>query len=336
VSLAKTLIVMRPQGLYCPSGDFYIDPMQAVPRALITHAHSDHARPGSQAYLGAASGSGLVRERLGQQARIETLRFGETRRIGEATVSFHPAGHVLGSAQIRIEHRGAVAVVSGDYKRQNDPAAEAFEPVRCNYFISECTFGLPVYRWPDPAEVMADLRAWWQQCRNDKRTAIVLAYALGKTQRILASLGEPLDAIGLHGAAERFTPHYAAAGVALPPTLKAGDAVEALRGRGLVIAPLSVQNTPWLKKFAPYSLAGASGWMQMRGQRRRQAMDRGFVLSDHVDWPGLLNTVEATGAEHIGLTHGQSEPLARYLREERGLDAFTLPGRFSRDAAEAE
>ena len=328
-SITSPLVRITPNGLYCEAGDFYIDPWRRVDRALITHAHSDHARSGMKAYLTAASGIGVLRERIGKDAAIEGIAFGERRRMGDVDVSFHPAGHLLGSGQIRIEHKGEVWVVTGDYKNAPDASCEAFEPVRCDTLITESTFGLPVYRWPEPQEVFRQINEWWLGNQEEGRTSILFAYALGKAQRVLCGLDPSIGPIGVHGAVDKMLPHYRAAGRPIPETIKAGaDMRDVLKGRGLIVAPGSAQNTPWIRRFAPYSLAFASGWMAVRGARRRQALDRGFVLSDHVDWPGILSTIEASGASRICVTHGYAAPLIRWLKEERGLDAFEVPTRY--------
>lgn len=323
------LVRPTPQGLYCEAGDFFIDPWRPVARALITHGHSDHARYGMGAYLTARPGVEVVRERVGRGARIEGIAFGERRRMGEVEVSFHPAGHLLGSAQIRIAHRGEVWVVTGDYKIQPDPSCEAFEPVPCHHLITESTFGLPIYRWPEPAEVFRQINDWWRANQAEGRTSILFAYALGKAQRVLCGLDPRIGPIGVHGAVEKLNAHYRAARRPLPDTLHAGaETKQVLAGRGLIVAPGSAQNTPWIRRFAPYSLAFASGWMTVRGARRRRALDRGFVLSDHVDWPGLVQTIDQSGAECVGVTHGYAAPLIRWLGETRSLDAYEIPTRY--------
>lgn len=328
------LIEVTERGLYCEAGGFYIDPWRAVDRAVITHAHSDHARSGSAAYLCSESGEGVLRERVGKQAHIETLDWGGAVSIGEAKVSFHPAGHVLGSAQVRVEHMGEIWVVSGDYKTQEDRSCERFEAVRCHTFITESTFGLPIYRWRPTAEVMEGVHAWWRRNREEGRTSILFAYALGKAQRILCGLDPEVGPIGVHGSVERFLPHYRFWGKPIPDCVNAkGEAVKELKGKGLVIAPGSTQNSDWLRKFTPCSLAFASGWMQVRGGRRRRALDRGFVISDHADWDGLLGTIEATGADRIGVTHGYTEPLVRWLKES-GKEAWAVPTRFEGEGVE--
>lgn len=284
------------------------------------------------AYLTAAPGVGVVRERVGKDAAIEGIAYGEQRRVGEVTVSFHPAGHLLGSGQIRVEHCGEVWVVTGDYKTEQDLSCEVFEPVRCHTLITESTFGLPVYNWPEPGEVFGQINQWWQNNQAEGRTSILFAYALGKAQRVLCGLDATIGPIGVHSAVERLNPHYRAAGRPLPATVLANAETKAiLQGRGLIVAPGSAQNTPWIRRFAPYSLGFASGWMTVRGNRRRRALDRGFILSDHVDWSGILQTIEASGASRVGVTHGYANALVRWLREERGLQAHELPTRFGSD-----
>lgn len=331
----KDLIRQTERGLYCEAGDFYVDPWSPVDRAVITHAHSDHARPGSRWYLCAERGVGVLRERLGGEASIQSARYGETMTINGVRVSLHPAGHLLGSAQVRIEHEGEVWVVSGDYKLQVDPTCDAYEPVKCDVFISECTFGLPIYRWREPQLVFDEINEWWRENQTRRQTSILYAYALGKAQRILAGVDASIGPILAHGAVMRFLPLYEAAGVKLPQVQRAEpDIIKQARGSALVIAPASARNSPWLRKFGRQSSAFASGWMQVRGNRRRSNVDRGFVLSDHADWDDLLATIRATGASRIGVTHGYTDPLARYLNEQ-GIPTKVYRTRFS-DTGEDE
>ncbi len=329
------LLILTPEGLYCPAGGFHVDPWGCVDRALITHAHSDHDRRGHRASLASNSSLPLLRERLGTDTPLEGLAFGEPRRFGDVTLSLHPAGHMLGSAQVRIEYRGEVWVVSGDYKLEPDPTCEPFEPQRCDCFVTESTFGLPIYRWPDPADVFAQINDWWRGNQEAGRTSLLFGYAVGKGQRLLSGLDPAIGPILLHGAVSRFTEVYRAAGIALPPTLPA-DAENARRhkGRALVVAPPSAAASPWARKFAPASTAFASGWMAIRGTRRRRALDRGFVLSDHADWEGLLRAIRATGAGRVWATHGQSRALVRYLNE-NGWQAATVETKFGAPEAEA-
>ena len=317
------LLTLTDAGLCCERGGFHVDPWQSVPRALLTHGHADHARSGSEAYLAAAPGLGILQKRLGAEARIEVLPYGEPRRLNGVTVSFHPAGHVLGSAQLRVEGDGQVWVVSGDYKRGADPTCEPFEPQRCDVFITEATFGLPVYAFRPGSEVAAEILAWWDECRAEGRPAVLLAYALGKAQRILAELARLTDRpVRTHGAVEGLVEVYRAAGVALLPTTPVQEGDRGGKGE-LILAPPSAAGSPWLKRFPGASLGFASGWMRLRGTRRRQGYDRGFVLSDHADWPSLLRTVDETQASRVLVTHGSSATLARALQE-RGIQAEVL------------
>jgi putative mRNA 3-end processing factor len=327
------LLQVTESGLYCAQGDFHVDPWRRVPRAIITHAHADHARAGSDRYLCAAAGKTVLRERIGGGSPIDVLRPGESLSINGVTVSLHPAGHVLGSAQVRLEHRGVTWVVTGDYKLAADPTCAPFEPVRCDVFVTESTFGLPVYRWPDPATVAAEINAWWSANRDAGRTSVILAYALGKAQRIAALVDPSIGPIVAHGAVMRMVEAYRASGVRLPPidrvpprARRVGD------GRALVIAPPSVMGGSWLNLFGESAVASASGWMMVRGVRRRRGLERGFVVSDHADFPGLMAAIGASGASRVLVTHGFADALARLLRE-RGLDAGVLPTRFVGEAA---
>ncbi len=326
------LLEVTESGLYCAAGDFYVDPWRRVDRAVITHAHADHARPGHGRYLCAAPGKPVLRTRMGGNATIDSLRYGETTSINGVTVSLHPAGHVLGSAQVRVEHRGEVWVVTGDYKLDHDPTCASFEPVRCDVFVTESTFGLPVYRWPAPDVVAAAINAWWRANRDAGRTSVILAYALGKAQRIAASVDAGIGPIVAHGAVMKLVEAYRASGVRLPSIDRVPPRARRVGGgRALVIAPPSVHGTTWLKMFGESSVAVASGWMTVRGVRRRRGVETGFVVSDHADFPGLLSAIEASGASRVLVTHGFSDVLARYLREQ-GLDAKPLATRFTGEA----
>jgi putative mRNA 3-end processing factor len=343
MSLSETsLLQSTDAGLYCPAGGFYVDPWRRVDRAIVTHAHADHACWGCGQYLTAHDGRTVLRARVGDAAVIETLAYGEPTQINVVRVSLHPAGHILGSAQVRIEHRGEVWVVSGDYKTEPDLTCAQFEVVRCHTFISESTFGLPVYRWQEQRIVFDEIRSWWQANQAAGKASLILAYALGKSQRILAGLaaaGELPGPIFTHGAVEAMTEAYRAAGAGLPSTTHVSAVgAKADWSRALIVAPPSAQGTPWMRKFGSLSTGFASGWMRIRGARRRKSVDRGFVLSDHVDWPSLLHTIEATGAERILLTHGYTSVVARWLQSQ-GKTADTLATEYSGerdDAGEAE
>lgn len=323
--MSDALLQPRPEGLYCPAGDFFIDPMLPVAHAVVTHAHGDHARAGSGRYQVAQAGIGLMRERLGADSGIDAHAYGARFAMGEVTVSLHPAGHVLGSAQVRMEHAGRVVVVSGDYKRDPDPTCVPFEPVRCDVFVTESTFGLPVYRWPPMDQVIDELLAWWDDCARRKVPAVLFCYALGKAQRILAELAARTDrAVHLHGAMLRLVESYREAGVAMVPTEPVSDSPNGRNFAGeLIMAPPSAAGSPWMKRFGKASTGFASGWMQIRGNRRRRGYDRGFVVSDHADWPGLIRSVKDSQASRIYVTHGDGETLIRYLREQ-GHDALSL------------
>jgi putative mRNA 3-end processing factor len=319
---------LTDSGLYCPAGDFTIDPWRPVRAAVVTHAHADHARPGSMSYLCARPGEMILKTRLGDDAQIRSLKYGESLTLGAVRVSLHPAGHLLGSAQVRIEHRGHVTVVSGDYKTQADATCLPMEPLRCHRFISESTFGLPVFRWPAQDALMADINGWWRASRLSGRSCLLFAYALGKAQRILAGLDASIGPIFTHGAVEKFNRCYRLAGVRLPDTRYVGDVDDPKQFEGaMVIAPPSADNPLWTKKFPPHVRGFASGWMQIRGNRRRRSVDRGFVLSDHADWDGLLAAIGATGAETVGVTHGYAAEMARWLQE-KGRRAEVIPTRF--------
>lgn len=332
------LLQMTDRGLYCAAGQFYIDPWEPVERAVITHAHGDHAYPGSRLYLAAAGSQHVLRLRLGDDASITTLAYGETSEMNGVRLSFHPAGHILGSAQVRIAYQGEVWVVSGDYKTGYDATCTPFELQHCHTFITEATFGLPIYRWPEQAEVFAEINAWWRQNQAEGRASVLFAYALGKAQRVLAGIDPTIGPIYVHGAVHAMNQAYAASGVALPHsdyvleyTTRAGPKVD--WSQALIVAPPSAQATPWLQRFGEISTAFASGWMRVRGQRRRRSVDRGFVLSDHVDWPSLLQVVAATGAGRVLVTHGYIAPVVRWLREQ-GVDAYGLDTHFGSEVEE--
>ena len=335
--LPLDLIASTDRGLYCAAGDFHIDPWRPVSRAVITHAHSDHARFGSDVYVCHRDTAPILRKRLGDVA-IEAAAYGEILTRNGVEISLHPAGHVLGSAQVRVSAKGETWVASGDYKLESDGVSAAFEPVRCHAFISESTFGLPIYRWRPQAETFAAIDAWRRENIAAGRASILFAYALGKAQRVLANVDAALGPVVCHGSVEAINALYRSAGILLPPTRLATEIGNKRDfAHALILAPPSAVASPWLKRFGDYSDALASGWMQVRGNRRRRGLDRGFALSDHADWPGLVAAIEATGAERILVTHGYAEALARYLRE-KGFDARALKTAYGddEDANEAE
>jgi putative mRNA 3-end processing factor len=319
------MLITTPSGLYCEAGDFYVDPWQPVPRALITHAHGDHARSGSASYLCAAECAPLLRRRFGADASIESLPYGTPLRLANVSVSFHPAGHILGSAQIRVEGPGGVWVLAGDYKRAPDSTCAAFEPLPCDTFVTESTFGLPIYRW-DPTEVvMAEILDWWQSNAQRGLTSVLFCYTLGKAQRVLAELATLTDRPAyVHGMMIPMIEVYRDRGITLLPTRPLIDKPRGTSFAGeLVLAPLSARGTPWMRRLGDISDAFVSGLMRVRGVRRQRAFDRGFVLSDHADWPAILQTVTDTGAARVLATHGHAEPLARFL-ESNGLQSGVI------------
>jgi putative mRNA 3-end processing factor len=322
---AEGLLRLTPEGLYCVPAEAWIDPWRPVPRALITHAHADHARPGSGAYWASSAGEGVLRARLGAQLPLTAVPYGAPLRLSGARISFHSAGHVLGSAQILIEAAGERWLVSGDYKRDDDPSCTPFTPVSADVFISEATFGLPIYRWDSGSSVAREIRHWWRSA--PAVPSVLFCYAFGKAQRVLAELHAlgVREEVLLHGAVQSLIAPYRQAGVAMVPTapLSAVPRGESLAGR-LILAPPSAQRSPWMRRCAEAQTAFASGWMAVRGVRRRRGVGRGFVLSDHADWPSLVRTIVESGARRVILTHGQEEALARYLREVEGVDAWPL------------
>lgn len=330
----QPLCTFTNKGIYCPQGDFYIDPWKPVPRAVITHAHSDHARWGHDVYLVAQGNQQILRHRLGTDIRLSVLPYGETTTSNGVKISFHPAGHVWGSAQIRLEHKGEVWVISGDYKLENDGFSMPFEPVKCHTFITECTFGLPVFQWEPQAMVMAQIHHWWRQNAAEGKTSILLAYALGKAQRLIRNLDHSIGRVYVHGAIHQVNDALAQSGARLPATQYAAPELDKRSFPGsLIIAPGSAAGTPWMRKFQPYEVASVSGWMQIRGIRRRRSEGRGFVLSDHADWAGLNTAVEATGAQRVFVTHGYVDVFARWLAE-KGLEAGIVKTQFEGELEE--
>ena len=307
-----------------------------MPRALVTHAHGDHLAWGCESYLVTSNGLGITRERLGQLGdRAEAIEYGESRDMNGVRISFHPAGHILGSAQIRVERHGEVWVASGDYKIDPDPTCAPWEPVRCHTFITESTFGLPIYRWPSQQQVFSDINAWWKSNADDGRASLLYGYALGKAQRLLAGLDPDIGPILTHGAVERMTSRYRDAGVPMPDTTYALNAAKTERwDRAIIVAPPSAEGSTWARRFGKYAAAFASGWMRVRGARRRRGVDKGFTLSDHVDWPQLLTAIDATGAERVWVTHGFTGPVVRWLTE-HGIEAKAIATRFEGERDDA-
>jgi putative mRNA 3-end processing factor len=312
----SNLVSFTDKGLYCEKGNFYIDPWKPVDKAIITHAHGDHARFGSKNYLCHTFTKPILRLRLGEN-NYQTLQWNEPVFINGIKVSLHPAGHIIGSSQVRIECNGEVWVISGDYKTEDDGLSAKFEPLICNTFITESTFGLPIYKWKPQQLIYDNIINWISKNKENGKTSLLLAYSLGKAQRVLQAIKETAQTIYAHGAVFNMQQMLIDNGWKLttveritPDTPK-----ELLKGT-VVVAPPSADGTPWMKKFHPYSVGICSGWMQVRGNIRRRNADAGFALSDHADWDGLLQTIKATEAERLFVTHGFQSAFSRYCNEE--------------------
>lgn len=324
--MATQLIQFTDKGLYCAAGGFYIDPWKPVDRAVITHAHSDHARPGSGSYLCHSYTRPLLALRLGDH-NYQTLEWNEPITINDVKLSLHPAGHMIGSSQIRIEAKGEVWVVSGDYKVENDGISGEFEPVPCDVFITESTFGLPVYNWKPQEEIYENIRQWILRNHAAGNTSVLLAYSMGKAQRVLQCVASLNIPIFLHGAVYNVQHTLQEAGWKVTPATRAGGGA----GKGsIVIAPGIADGTPWMKQFHPYKIGICSGWMQVRGHFRRSNADAGFALSDHADWNGLLKAVKATGARKVYVTHGFQSAFSRYLNE-IGIESAEVATAYGQD-----
>jgi putative mRNA 3-end processing factor len=320
----QKLIRLTDRGLYCDAGGFYVDPWHPVQRAIITHAHSDHARHGCRNYLGTTASRELFCLRLPADAEFQFLAYGEEIQIGGVKVSLHPAGHILGSAMVRIEHRGYVVLVTGDYKVGPDATCESWQPIKCNLMITESTFALPVYRWEEQRVTFDSINAWWRSSSDEGKCCLLYGYAVGKSQRLLAGLDRSIGPIFTHGAVENGTRAYRATGVDLPLTTTVSEIPSGTSFAGaMVLAVPSAHGTPWMRRFGEVSTAMASGWMAIRGARRQRGVDRGFILSDHADWPGLLEAVDACKPEDVWVTHGYTAVLSRHLQS-RGYRSVAL------------
>lgn len=329
---AKPLLEFNDNGIYCPAGNFYIDPWRPVKYAVITHAHSDHAKWGHENYLAHTLSREILKYRLGD-IKLDTMDYGQSTSLNGVQVSLHPAGHIIGSAQVRVEYQGEVWVVSGDYKLEDDGVCQPFEPVKCHSFISECTFGMPVYKWRPQQEIFDNMNNWWLRNIEEGKTSVLVGYSLGKAQRILQGLDLSIGNVYTHGVIENTNQALRENGVQLNPTIRvtADTNRESMR-KGLVLCPPSSVGTPWMRKFYPYSFGYCSGWMALRGAKRRRAADRGFVLSDHADWDSLIEAIKATECESVYLTHGYTAPFSRYLAE-IGYDAHEAHTLYGGDEA---
>lgn len=310
------LISFTEKGLYCQKGDFYVDPWKPVDRAVITHAHSDHAYYGHKYYLCHNYTKPILQLRLGDN-NYQTVGWDEPIYLNGIKISLHPAGHIIGSSQVRIEVDGDVWVISGDYKTEDDCISGNFEPISCNTFITESTFGLPIYKWKPQQEIYNNIITWINKNKENGKTSVILAYSLGKAQRVLQAIRETTQTIFAHSAVFNMQQMLIENGWNLTPVERVTPETpkELLKGT-VVIAPPSADGTPWMKKFNPHSVGVCSGWMQVRGNARRRNVDAGFALSDHADWDGLLQTVKATGAERVFVTHGFQSAFSRYINEQ--------------------
>jgi putative mRNA 3-end processing factor len=331
------LLELTPSGLYCPQADIFIDPWRPVKKAVITHAHSDHARWGMKHYLSHHHSAEVMKLRLGQEISLETLEYGETLVINGVILSLHPAGHIPGSAQVRLEYKGKTVVISGDYKTENDGLSQPFLPIKCHEFVSECTFGMPIYKWQNQKEIFTSINAWWRQNASLGRNSVLFAYSLGKAQRIINQLDLSIGEVFAHGAIWNTNQALLANGVKVTEIPKVTQEIPKNRFKGtMIIAPPSAMGSPWMKQFSPYQTGICSGWMNIRGARRRRAADAGFVLSDHADWEGLISAIKATEAEKVYLTHGSTAVFGRYLEEVEKIHAVELKTLFEGENSNLE
>jgi putative mRNA 3-end processing factor len=328
------LLQFTDKGIYCPVANVYLDPWKPVDKAIISHGHSDHAYFGHKQYLTTHDAMPVIKYRLYLQDNIQTLQYGEPLDINGVKFSFHPAGHIPGSAQIRVEYKGEVWVFSGDYKLQHDGISTPFEPVKCHVFITESTFGLPIYKWKPQAEIFDDINRWWAKNKEEGKTSVIAGYTLGKAQRILKNIDPSIGKIFTHGAVHAVNQILKGQGIELPDAPRVTNEIpkEDLKG-ALIVCPPSAVGSPWMRRFLPYSLGVASGWMRLRGTRRRRGADRGFVLSDHVDWTDLNRAIKETGAEKVFVTHGYTELFAQYLNE-MGIEAHEVKTKFEGELGE--
>lgn len=326
------LLEFTSKGIYCKKADVYLDPWKPVDKAIISHGHADHSRWGHKNYITQHLNVPIVQHRLGEVS-ISGKDWGETFTVNNVKFSLHPAGHIVGSSQIRVEHKGEVWVFTGDYKIEDDGLTTPFELIKCNTFITECTFGLPAFRWRPQQEVFNDINQWWAQNQSEGKTSVLFGYSLGKAQRLIKHLDTSIGKIYTHGAVENMTEVLRSlTDLPLTHLITKETKKDELLGN-IVVAPPSAHGSSWIKKMVPYVTATASGWMAFRGARRRRAIDKGFVLSDHCDWKGLLETVEATGAEKIICTHGYTDIFSKYLME-LGYDARTEATQYEGELSE--
>jgi putative mRNA 3-end processing factor len=309
------MLKFTSSGIYCEPGDFYIDPWRPVDRAIITHGHGDHAKYGMKSYLCHHYSVPILKSRLGEDIQVQGIGYSDPLYINQVKVSLHPAGHIVGSAQVRMEYQGRVTVISGDYKVQNDGLSTPFEPVRCHEFITESTFGLPIYKWKSIDEQHQELRNWVKHNQAIGKTSVFVGYSLGKAQRIMQAL-DGMGELNVHYAIGKLNEAYESVGIRLPEytTMDLRLGVKDLDQK-IIIVPPSLIDNPTVRKIPNMVYAICSGWMHVRGARRWRSADAGFAISDHADWPGLLDAIQATGAEKVFVTHGQTAVFSKYLNE---------------------
>src|SRR5690606_15104394 len=327
------LLSVNDNGLYCKVGDFYIDPWKPVKTALITHGHSDHMRWGMAHYICHHHTVPILKLRLGEENSVQGVGYGEEFEIKGVKISFHPAGHIIGSAQIKLSYQGEVWVFTGDYKLASDGVSQPYEQLRCDHFITESTFGLPVYQFPSAHDIYAAINRWWKKNAEEGYNTVLLGYALGKAQNMLAHADCTIGDICLHGAVANVNAALNEVGYQFQGERITSDTDRSRINDALIVAPPSASDTPWLRKLKPYRIGMCSGWMQLRGARRRRGVDMGFPLSDHSDWGQLNQAVVQTGAKHIYVTHGYENVFSRWVAEEYQLQSSIFKTLYS-DAEE--
>lgn len=329
------LIKFTNKGIYCKQGNFYIDPWEPVDFAVTTHGHADHVKWGNKNYLCHELTKPILTTRYGLEDNIQTLPYHNPIEINGVKLSLHPAGHVIGSSQIRLEYKGEICVVSGDYKVEYDGISTAFEPVKCHTFVSESTFGLPIYHWEAQEIIFNQIKDWVALNQLKQKTSILVAYSLGKAQRLIKNLAGSYP-IYVHHSIANLNEAFSKAGVILPETIRIIPEIkkENLQ-QGIVIIPPALADGKWVKSLMQPAIGICSGWMMVRAGRRWRSADAGFALSDHADWPGLLQAIKATEAEKVFVTHGSTAVFSKYLNE-IGIEAEEVSTKYGSENDEEE
>ncbi|WP_316784022.1 ligase-associated DNA damage response exonuclease [Pedobacter frigiditerrae] len=309
------LIKFTNRGIYCKQGNFYIDPWHPVDYAVTTHGHADHVKWGNKNYLCHDLTKPILKQRYGLEDNVQTLPYNKEIDINGVKLSLFPAGHVIGSSQIRLEYKGEICVVSGDYKVEYDGISTAFEPVKCHTFVSESTFGLPIYNWQPQELIFEQIKSWIADNCIKGKTSILVAYSLGKAQRLIKNLAGEYP-IYVHNSIANLNEGFAEAGVELPQTIRITPEIKKDEmQKGIVIIPPALADGRWVKSLQQPAIGVCSGWMAVRAGRRWRSADAGFALSDHADWGGLLSAIKATEAEKVFVTHGSTAVFSKYLNE---------------------